>query len=340
MKLLKELTEISGVSGNESNIRKLILKEIKKYVKNVKVDKYGNIIAHKKGKGAKVMLAAHMDEIGFMVKSISSNGNINISAVGGIEALAYIGQKVNISVKGGISGVITLAGINDDEETEEVPEVADLMLLTGLTKKELQKKGVEIGTFIEPIQETYVLGKKGIICGKALDDRIGCYILLELARKLEKSKAHIYFVFTVQEEIGLYGSKTSVSSIDPDWAVAIDVTNADDSDEHTHNITKKIGKGPCVVIKDAEMISNLCLDKEIKKIAKKKKIKIQLDVSDFGTTDALSISISKGGIPTAIVGVAVKNLHTSYGISSLEDINETVKILEVLMKNPPKTCID
>jgi tetrahedral aminopeptidase len=338
MKLLKELTEITSTSGNESKIRKFIVKEIKKYVNKVKVDKYGNIIAHQKGSGAKVMLAAHMDEIGLMVKNIGANGNIYVSSIGGIEASALVGQRVQVGKKE-IPGVITWAAINDDEEMEEAPIIEDLLIITGLNKKELERRGVEPGSFIEFVQKTQILGKKDIICGKALDDRIGCYILLELARKLQKGKGDIYYVFTVQEEIGLYGSKTSITSVDPDWAVAVDVTNADDSDEHEHLVTKKVGKGPCLIIKDAEMISNICIDDWLKKIAKKKKIKLQLDVGDVGTTDALSISVAKGGIPTAVVGVPVKNLHTGFGIASLDDVEKAIQVLEVLLKNPPKSCL-
>tara|TARA_Y100000310_G_scaffold337876_1_gene426080 strand:+ start:374 stop:1390 length:1017 start_codon:yes stop_codon:yes gene_type:complete len=338
---MKTISEIRSISGNEHKIRSYIVKEIKKNIKDVKVDKYGNIVAHKKGSGAKVMLLAHMDEIGLMVKSIGENGNIYVSEIGTIEATAIIGETVKIQTKKGtITGIITFPEIHDDEELEEVGGIESVIVVTGLTKNELDKKGVEVGSFVEFEKETITLGKKDIICGKALDDRIGCFILLELAKKLKQSKANVYFVFTVQEEIGLYGSKTSVHSIDPDWALAIDVTNADDSKEHTHEITKSVGDGPCVTVKDADMISNVCIDNWIKKIAKKKKIPIQLEVSDAGTTDALSISVAKGGIPTAVLGVAVKNLHTCMGIASMSDIKNAIKILTELLKNPPKVCLD
>ena len=339
--LLEKLTEAKGVSGNEQEIRKLILKEIKKYAKDVKIDKFGNIIAHKKGTGPKVMLAAHMDEIGLMVKSISDKGNIYCSEVGGHEPIGLIGQKIRIKAKKGfIRGIITIPALYDGEELdEELPVVEDLVVDTGLTKNQLKKLGIGIGSFIELEQKTEFLGSKDFICGKALDDRLGCYILLELAKKLQKTKSNIYYVFTVQEEIGLYGSKTSVYTIDPDWAIIVDVTNADDSSEHSHEITKQLGKGPCITIKDAEMISNICIDDWLKKIAKKKKIPIQLDVSDTGTTDALTISISKGGVPSAVVGVAIRNLHTTIGIANLQDIKNAINLLAELLKNPPKKCV-
>jgi endoglucanase len=338
--LLKRLMEAQGVSGNEHEIRTLIFKEIKKYVKDVKVDKFGNIVAHKKGKSAPVMVAAHMDEIGLMVKSISEKGNIYVSEIGGLEAMALIGQKVKIdSKKGYINGVVTIPEVSESEELDEAPLVEELIVDTGLNKKDLTKKGVEIGTFVEFERQMRTLGSKDIICGKALDDRIGCFVLLELARKLQKSKTDIYFVFTVQEEMGLYGSKTSLYNIDPDWAIVVDVTSANDSKEHTHETTKELGKGPCIAVKDADMISNVCIDDWLKKIAKKKKINVQLEVTDEGTTDALSISVAKGGIPTTVVGVSVRNLHTPMGIAHLKDINQTIELLTDLLKNPPMACV-
>jgi endoglucanase len=306
----------------------------------VTVDKFGNLIAHKKGSGPTVMLVAHMDEVGLMIKSINERGNIFCSEIGGLEPVSLIGRLVSIKTnKNQIYGVISTPEINDDEEVTALPKIDDLFVYTGLNKKELMSQGVEIGSFIELVRETVFLGNKNMICGKALDDRVGCCILVELAKRLKKSKDDIYFVFTVQEEIGLYGSKTSIEAINPSWAIVVDVTNADDSHEHTHEVTKEVGLGPCVTVKDADMIANVCIDGWLKDIAKKNKIPIQLEVSDIGTTDALSISISKGGIPTAVVGVAVRNLHTTSGVASLKDIENTIRLLTELIKNHPATCI-
>jgi endoglucanase len=338
--LLDELMEECGVSGNETKIRNRILKEIKKYVKDVKVDKFGNIVAHKKGNKPTVMLAAHMDEIGLMVKSISGNGNIRVTEIGGHEAAALVGQKVRVlSRKAAINGVITIPEFSDSEEIDEIWGIGNLIVDTGLNKKELKRKGVGIGSFIELVKKPDRLGGKDYIFGKALDDRIGCYMLLELAKKLKRCKADIYYVFTVQEEVGLYGSKTSLYRIDPDWAIVLDVTNANDAKEHAHDVTKKLGGGPCITLKDADMISNVCIDDWLRMIAKKKKIPLQFDVSDFGTTDALSISVSKGGIPTTVVGVAVRNLHTTFGVAHRKDIQNGIKMLYELLRNPPKVCI-
>ncbi|MBW3015514.1 M42 family peptidase [Candidatus Woesearchaeota archaeon] len=339
MKLLKKLMEAHGVSGNEQEVRAIILQEIKKYIKDVKIDKFGNVVAHQKGKGPKVMLVAHMDEIGLIARSVSEKGDIYCSEVGTTTPALLIGHKVRIKAKKGyIHGVVTMAEVSDDEEIEELPKIEDLIVDTGLNKKELARLGIGVGSFLELKKVSEVLGSNDIISGKALDDRIGCYILIELAKNLIKSDAEIYYVFTVQEEVGLFGSKTSIYSIDPDWAIVVDVTEANDSKEHPHEITKELGKGPCITVKDADMIANVCIDDWLRKIAKKKKIAVQLDVSDSGTTDALSISVAKGGIPTTVVGVAVRNLHTTFGIAHAKDVENAIRLLYEFLKNPPKAC--
>lgn len=341
-KLLLKMLDIRGPSGKEKDIRNFILKEVRKCCKDVKVDKFGNIIVHKKGKGKVLMLAAHMDEISLMIKSIANGGIMSISIIGGMEAAALIGQRCIIRTKkADIPCIVTVPEISDDETLDEFPEIEDLIVDSGLTRDELKKKGVEVGNFIEFDQTANYLAKKDLIMGKALDDRIGCYIMIKLIESLKKHKgSDIYFVFTVQEEVGLYGAKTSAFEIKPDWALAVDVTNADDIQEHAHEVTKALGKGPCITVKDSDMIANHCLDEWIKDIAKKKKIPYQLEVSDIGTTDALSISISRGGVPTTAVCVPVRNLHTSYGIASLKDVDNCIKLLTALLKNPPKVCYD
>ena len=337
-KLLMGLMEIYGTSGNEGKIRAAILKEIRKHVKDVKVDRFGNIVAHKKGKGPKVLMAAHMDEIGLIIKSISDKGNIRCSSIGGIEAISLIGQRVHMHGKRGkVHGIITTPEISDDEGMEELPEISDLIVETGMDRRELKKNNIDTGTFIDLEQKSEIFGRK--ITGKALDDRIGCYILLELARKLRKSRADVYYVFTVQEEIGLYGSQTSLYGISPDMAIVVDATTADDAKEQAHEITKHLGKGPVMTIKDEDIISNLCLDGHLRKLARRLKVPLQVEVNDEGTTDARSISVSKGGIPTTMVGVAIRNMHTTMGLASLKDIDWLIKLLEGFLRKPPLKCM-
>lgn len=338
MKELMMLMDVPSASGHEGAIRSYLMRKIKTYCKDMKVDRFGNLIVHKKGKSPSVMLVAHMDEIGLMIRKINSDGTLAISPIGETEALACINQKVLIPVKGKkfIMGVVTTAKLSSGEALTDLPKKEDLFIDTGLSKKDILQKGIEIGTFVEFEKKAHYLGSKDYIMGKAADDRVGCYILLELIKKMKKFPGEIYFVFTVQEEVGLYGAKTSVYNINPEWSLVLDVLNANDL---VSEATRSLGKGPILSIMDSQTLSNTCLNSAIKTIAKKKKLNLQAGVTDFGTTDALYISLSKGGIPTSILGVPVRNVHSGIGIVHKRDIEHALLLIEELLKHPPRICL-
>jgi len=334
MDLLEKLINTFSVSGNEEAVRNVIIEEIKNHVDDVFIDKLGNLIAHKKGERPKIMLAAHMDEIGLMAKGIEGRGRITFSPIGGVDPVMLLGERVHIETpKGIIHGVITCKEVNDGRILERIPRLNDLFVDTGLNKTDLKKLGIEIGTFMALERDLYYLGSDKIICGKAFDDRIGCYILIELAKRLKETcKNEIYYVFTIQEEIGLVGALTSTYIVEPDWAIVVDVTETEDA---TGEVTKTISRGPCLTIKDAEIIGNEVLNKHIMEIAKKNKIHIQRDVTEEGTTDAASISVTKGGVPCTVLGVCIRNLHTATSVADRRDIEKSIKILEELLKLSP-----
>lgn len=337
--LLKKLAETNGPSGNEAGVREIIKKEIKPFVDNIYTDNIGNLICHKKGKGEKVMLAAHMDEIGLMIRDIEEDGKIRLSSIGGIAPISLIGQRVDIETskkKQICSGVITFEELHNDYEIGEKPALEDLYVDTGLSEKELKKIHVEVGNFIVPDHTFRSLGSPKIISGKGLDDRVGCYILIQLAKKLKKVRQDLYYVFTVQEEIGLYGAQVSTYNLEPDWGIAVDVMNAEDGGDEKHVI---MGKGPVLVLKDESMITDKCLDDWLRKIAHKLKINLQLKVDDVGSTDASRIMVSKGGLPSTVLSVAVRNLHSTISIAHLGDVEQAIKILYELLKNPPRVCV-
>ena len=337
--LLMKLIDANGPSGHEHPVRAIIMSEIKKYVDEMFVDKMGNLIAHKRGKGMRVILAAHMDEVGLMVKKIEENGLIKVSTIGGVEAISLVAQKVDILTDGGeVHGVISFEALAGDNLIEDVPEIDDLYVETGLTKDQVIKIGVKIGDYIVPTHHPSFLGSKKVIAGKAMDDRTGCYVLIKLIQLLKNKKCplDVFFVFTVQEEIGLYGAQTSLYKIDPEWGIAVDTTTFTDPDK---KVECGVGHGPILVVKDSEMIANRCLNGWLQKIAKKKKISIQLKVEEYGTTDATKIMMHKGGMPAAVLAIPVNNIHTTISIAHMDDIRNCVIILEELLKNPPKTCI-
>lgn len=334
--LLSRLINVSGVSSDEKEVRELIIKEARKYTKNIKVDKLGNVIAVKKGIKPGVMLMAHMDEIGMMVSSISKDGKVSISPIGGIDPYILIGQKVHIKTRKRkkIGGIITTIGVLDSEDLKKGLKMDDLFVFTGLSKKELGNAGVEVGSYVHFTESSDYchLGNENIIGGKALDDRVGCYMLLEIMRAL-KTRHEVTFVFTVQEEVGLYGSEVSVFNLEPDYAIAVDVTPHNSFDDAI-----SLRNGPVLTVKDAEMIANKCLVEGIEKAARKAKVKLQLEVSESGTTDATSVFVAKGGIPSAVFGVAVGNLHTAVSVASRDDIEKGIKVLQEFLKSPPNKC--
>ncbi|MBW3003710.1 M28 family peptidase [Candidatus Woesearchaeota archaeon] len=336
--LLIKLLDTFGPSGSEYSVRAIIEKEMKDLVDEMYTDKLGNLICHKSGKGGKVMLTAHMDEIGLIIRDIKEDGKIKFSVVGGVDRATLLGQYVAILNRENeivATGVITYQELQDDLIIEEMPEVEDLHIDTGLKKQGLIKKRIGVGAFAVPFQEARFLGNKDVIAGKALDDRIGCFILIELAKRLKDTDNDIYYVFTVQEEVGLYGAQIAVYKIDPDWGIAVDVTNAEDYEKEC---VLECGKGPVISVMDAEMISNRCINDWLLEIARKKRIPVQFKVDDTGTTDATKIMLSRGGVPSTVVGVAVRNLHSTISTANLNDIKDAIELLHELMKNPPKVC--
>jgi len=335
MNLLEELICAFGVSGFEAEVRDIIKREISKYVDDVKIDKMGNLIAHQKGKAPRGMLAAHMDEVGLMIKSINENGLIRCSSVGSLEAISLIGAHVQIlSRKGKILGIVTTKEMSNNEEINDLPLIGDMVVDTGLKRNELKRMGIDVGSYVELESPTFFnFGKK--IAGKSLDDRIGCYILCELIKECAKVPYEYYFVFTVQEEIGLHGAKTSAYSIAPDWGLAVDVCVANDLLREPGEHCIALGQGPALTVMDESMVANRKINNHIKTIAKTKKIPLQFEVSDVGTTDASTILTSRGGVPASVISIPVRNLHTTCSMAHQRDIKHCLTILKSLVKKPP-----
>ena len=335
--VLSDLISLFGVSGSEGAVRKYIQAQIKPYVDSMKVDRMGNLIARKKGKGPKVMLSAHMDEIGLMIKRVSDKGLVHFTELGGVDPITILGNSVHIKTKkGAVHGFITTHEMAAGKYIEKLPQIEEFFVDTGKSGKELKKLGVEVGSYIHLETNKCCIVKDGIIKGKALDNRLGCYVLIELIKKHRRYHADTYFVFTVQEEFGLYGAKTSAFELEPDWGIVVDTTQGNDLYPEP---SRYLGKGPCITVKDGEFISNPCITGWLKSVARKKKIPHQMEAAEEGTTDAAIIQTSRGGVPTGVLSIPVRNIHTSSGIAMLKDVQESIHLLEELMKKPPKKCI-
>ncbi|GAB4316336.1 MAG: M42 family metallopeptidase [Methanobacteriaceae archaeon] len=332
--LLRKLADAPGISGFEDNIRNLMRDELEKYADKVEVDQMGNIIALKKGDpdGKKIMLAAHMDEIGLMVRFIDEKGFIKFSKIGGINDQMLLNQTVEIYTDEGIIiGVIGSKPPHKMKATEKKKIIGseDMFIDIGAKDKEDAEKLVSIG---DPIifKHNFSELPNNLITGKALDNRVGCLVLIEVLKRV-KSKANIYAVGTVQEEVGLKGAKTSAYKINPDMALALDVTIAGDHPGIKEDeAPAKIGEGPAIILTDASgrgIITHPLVKKMLIEAADKNEIPYQIEVSDGGTTDATAIHLTREGIPAGVLSVATRYIHTPVSVVSLDDMENTIKLL-------------
>ena len=334
MTLMKDLSITPGISGFEGKIVDIIKKELKDHVDEIQEDLMGNVIAIKKGenKATKVMLASHMDEIGLMVRHIDKKGFIKFSKIGGINDQMLLNQTVIIHGKNGdITGVIGSKPphVMKASERKKVIEYDSMFLDIGVFSKEEAEKLVCVGDPIS-FKSDFEEFPNDLIMGKALDNRIGCYIMIETLKRVN-SKATVYGVGTVQEEVGLKGARTSAFKLNPDMAFALDVTIAGDHPGIKEDeAPAKIGKGPAIILVDAsgrgiitpEKVKNLLISS-----AKEGEIPYQLEVSEGGTTDATAIHLTREGVPTGVVSVPTRYIHTTVSIASMEDIENAIKLL-------------
>ena len=244
--LLNKLTSINGVSGNEENVAKFITEQMKEHVDEIKLDAMGNLICIKKGTGKKIMLAAHMDEVGIIVTHIEDNGFLRFTGLGGINQFASLYQKIIFN-----NDVIGVVGYEEDLEEFKDLKIGKMYIDIGVKSKEEAEKKVSLGDVAAFIGA--FTNNEGVIISKALDDRIGCAILIELAKTLNSTNNEIYFVFTTQEELGLRGAKTAAYSVNPDISFVVDVTGTGDTPK-AKPAPIKCGNGPIIKIMDRASI--------------------------------------------------------------------------------------
>jgi endoglucanase len=331
-KLLKTLSEAHGVPGSEGDVRDIMKRELKKTCK-IEVDRMGNLIA-KKGTGKKkVMLAAHMDEIGLMVKHIDEKGFIRFTPLGGFFDQTLVSQRVIIHTKRKkVTGVIGSKPphLMKNEEAKKGVESKDMFIDAGFKDaKAAEKGGVVIGDYIT-LERSFQELSGDLVTGKAFDNRIGCLILLEVMKKL-KSKFTVYGVGTVQEEVGLKGARTSAYKINPDFAIAIDVIPSGDYPGIKEEESPvKVGEGPVIEIADAKgrgLITHPEIRKRLEGAAKKKRIKHQLSVGEGGTTDATAIHLTREGIPSGVVSIPIRYVHSPVEVANMKDVKGAIDLI-------------
>ncbi len=337
-KLLEKLSNAPGISGFEEEIRKIIFNELDGVVDEIKIDDMGNLIAVKNGdpNGKKIMLAAHMDEIGLMVRYIDSEGFVKFSKIGGINDQMLLNQDIYIQTSDGdVNGVIGSKPPHKMKKSErdKVVEYDKMFIDIGAANKEEALKMVQIGDPIIIKQNFQDLGNS-LVKGKALDNRAGCAVLVEVLKRVNSS-ATIYGVGTVQEEVGLKGAKTSAFRINPDMAFALDVTIAGDHPGiKNEEAPSKLGEGPTIVLADQSgdgIITHPKIKELLITVAEKENIPFQLEVSEGGTTDGTAIHLTRQGIPTGVISPPSRYIHTPVSVVNMEDIENTVKLIVAVL---------
>ncbi|SNB52507.1 M42 family metallopeptidase [Thermoflexus hugenholtzii] len=336
--LLKVLTEAHGVPGYEAEVRE-VMRRLLEGLGEIEQDNIGSLICRRGEGGPRVMLAAHMDEIGFMVKHITPEGFIRFTPLGGWFDQVLLGQRVVIKThKGDVIGVIGAKPphLLPPDERKKVVEKKDMYIDIGATSaKEVEEAGVRIGDPIVPLAPFQVLAGGKTYLAKAFDDRVGCAVLVEVMRRLaqEGHPNTVYAVATVQEEVGLRGAATSVEKVSPEVALILESDIAGDVPGiKPEESTVKLGGGPTIVVYDARMIPNLRLRDLAVETARVLGIPIQFSVIEGGATDGGVIHLHKGGVPTLVLGVPARHIHSHGGIVHRDDVEQAIALVTALVQ--------
>ena len=328
--LTKRLTETFGPSGYEHRIREIIHSEIKSVADEVRVDALGNLIARKKGSGTaqrkKVMLAAHMDEIGVMVTYVDDKGFARFGSMGGVSPINLTGSRCVFE-----NGVVGVFGRETKNASWSEVKLDKMFIDVGATSASNAPVGVgDAASFWRDFTD---LGDR--LVAKAMDDRIGCVVLIETMHQLKKSPHDVYFVFTVQEEVGPRGAMTSAYGIAPDVAIAVDVTATGDTPDSA-TMSVQLGKGPAIKVKDSGMLAHVGVKNLLIETAREAKIPYQLEVLTGGTTDGMVIQTTREGIPTGVVSIPSRYIHTPSEMVDFNDVQNSVKLLTSFLGKPIK----
>jgi len=333
MELLKRLSEACGISGYERPVREVIVDALKGHVDSVDVDHLGNVIAHKKGEGPVVMIAGHMDEIGFLVSHIEDAGFLRIQPVGGFDPVTLVAQRVDVHASDGpLIGCIGRKPIHilTEEERKKPVLLEDLFVDVGLPAETVREK-VAIGDVVTLRQSYVEYGE--VVSGKALDDRLGVYIGIEAMKRAKKLDCDVYFVATTQEEVGLRGAVVSGYSVNPDIAIALDVCIAADTAGVTADRqVSKLGGGTAITLKDARGVWHPPLVQAMRQLAEERKIPYQVIVPGRGGTDAAAMQLAREGSAAMALAIPTRYVHSVVETVSVKDIEATIDLLAAVLE--------
>lgn len=339
--LLAQLSNASGTPGNEGEIRKIIREHLEDIVE-VSYDKLGSIICRRKSEkeSPKVMLAGHLDEVGFIVRLITNDGFIKFHNLGGWWGHTMLAQRVIIkTTKGEVPGIIGAKPVHHlgQDERKKVIDINDMHIDVGAQDKPeaMEVFGIQPGDHIIPNAVFTEMKNPRLVSGKAFDDRVGVALLVEVLKKLEREGLPnaLYGVGTVQEEVGTRGAKTAADLVDPDVAIVLEGSPADDTPGFTKEESQGIlGQGPQIRTFDPTMITNRAFVRFVLDTAKSCNLPHQVAVRTSGATDARLIHLHRSGVPTVVIAAPVRYAHSHVGLLHLDDYENTLKLLIALLK--------
>ncbi|MDI2586182.1 M42 family metallopeptidase [Psychrobacillus sp. NEAU-3TGS] len=348
--MLKELTDAKGIPGNEREPRQVMEKYIKPFADKIEYDNLGSLIAEKVGdaNGPKIMVAGHLDEVGFMISKIDDKGFLSFQTVGGWWSQVMLAQRVTIVTRKGdtITGVIGSKPphILTADARKKAVDVKDMFIDIGASsKEEAMEWGVLPGDMVVPYFEFSVMNNEKLLLAKAWDNRIGCAIAIDVLKGLQDVQHPniVYGVGTVQEEVGLRGAKTSTVKVNPDIGFAVDVGIAGDTPGITaKESTSKMGAGPQIVLFDASMVSHKGLRDFVIDTAEENNIPYQFETIPGGGTDAGSMHISLNGVPALSIGIATRYIHSHAGILHRDDYENIVKLIVEVIKKLDRDAVN
>ncbi len=333
--LLKEICEAPGASGFEHGIREIIIREIKPYVDDLTIDNIGNIVTKKKGTSSnpkKLMFAAHMDEIGFIVNNIDKNGFLRFFPLGGFDPKALTSQRVIVHGKKDILGVIGCKPVHvmNEEEKKKPLRIEDYFIDLGMDKEEVEKY-IEVGNNATREIDLRELGN--CVTCKSLDNRISVFCLIESVKLISKTPYNLFATFTVQEEVGLRGAQVAAQNIKPDFGIAIDTGIANDTpDTKGYDKITRLGGGTAIKIMDRSVICDYRMVEFMKFVATKNNISWQPDIKAAGGTDTSALQLGAGCIAGAI-SIPTRYLHQTTETIHKKDIKESISLIKAIVEN-------
>jgi len=325
--LIQKFVETPGPSGYESIIRQVIRAEVEPLADQVTVDALGNLIVRKgtpSSNGMKIMLAAHMDEIGLIATHIDENGFVRFTTIGGVRAYNCPGGRVRF-----LNGTCGVIGIENLDNPSSTPLFDQMFIDVGAgARKDCSVRVGDVAVFERPYLD---LGKR--LVAKSMDDRTGVAVLIETLRQIDNSPHEIYFVFSVQEEVGVRGATTAAYGIDPQLGLAVDVTGTGDTPRGI-KMEVGLGKGPAIKVRDAGMLADPRVIDWMVRTAEKAKLPYQLEILEGGTTDARAMQLARAGVPAGCLSIPSRYIHSPSEMVDYNDVQQAVKLMVALVSQP------